>query len=182
MAGKTTALITGSNAKIKVDGVTMAYATDITYDVTVQTIPVERMGQYEVLANEPIAMTVAGSFSVIRYTKAAKGIINGANDTGNGVGNWKGTTEKNGMKTHLNPGDILTAKTVDIEIYQKFINDPEEGADATIVKKIINARLTRMSGSVNKRGVLTEGFAFVAELIEDDSYTASPSGEKDLSA
>jgi hypothetical protein len=84
MAGKQTSLITGSNAKVVFDGITLAYATDVQYDVSIQTIPVEVMGKFEVLANEPVAYLVAGSFSVVRYTAAAKsGNISGAAQGGN---------------------------------------------------------------------------------------------------
>jgi hypothetical protein len=182
MAGKTTSLITGSNAKIKINGVTLAYAVDVQYDISVATIPVEVMGKYEVLANEPIATSVAGSFTVVRYTKAAfDGQISGAAKDGNGVGNWKGTDEPNGIKTHFNPGDILTSKTVDIELFRKSQNDPTSAVGAELFKKIRDARITRMGGSVNKRGILMETFQFVAELLEDDSFAATPSGEQDLS-
>lgn len=185
MAGKSTSLITGANAKIKINGVTMAYAVDAQYDISVATIPVETMGRYEVLANEPIATTVSGSFTIVRYTSAAKAPrISGAAENGNGVGQWKGTgsDETDGVKTHFNPADILTSKTVDIELYQKFKNDPEAAGDVIRFKRIRDARVTRMAGSVNKRGVLMETFQFVAELLDDDSFDAAPSGERDLSA
>lgn len=185
MAGKSTSLITGSNAKIKINGVTLAYAVDVQYDLSVATIPVETMGRYEVLANEPIATTVSGSFTVVRYTKAAKtGGISGAAAGGNGVGQWKGTgsDEASGIKTHFNPADILTSKTVDIELFRKMKNDPEAPTDAELFKKIYNARVTRMAGSVNKRGILMETFQFVAEMLDDDSFSAAPSGEADLSS
>lgn len=183
MAGKIASLISGSNAKIKIDGITMAYATDLNYDINVQTIPVERMGQYEVCSNEPVSMTVSGSFTIIRYTKSALTNATRADGTvkdGNGVGNWNGTNGK--MSTHFNPGDILTSKTVDIEIFQKFKNDPETAEETQSIKKIYDARLTRMSGGVNKRGVLMETYVFVAERCDDDSFTSAPSGEIDLSA
>jgi hypothetical protein len=186
MAGKKTSLITGSNAKIRVNGVTMAYATDISYTMDVATVPVETMGRYEVLANEPIATMVGGNFTVVRYTKAAKvGGISGAAANGNGVGNWKGSgsPEPDGMHTHFDPAKILTAHTVDIEVFQKKQNDPTGDGEAQgvyLVKKIRDARLTRMAGSVNKRGILQESFSFVAELADDDSFTSGPSGEEDL--
>lgn len=189
MADKKTSLITGSNAKIKINGVTLAYAVDVQYDVSVATIPVETMGRYEVLANEPIATTVAGSFTVVRYTKAAyDGKISGAAANGNGIGNW-GTraggegaaTSGKGLSTHVNPGDILTSTTVDIDLYRKSVNDPTAAAGVELFKKIYDARITRMAGSVNKRGILMETFQFVAEMIDDDSFTKKQSGEADLS-
>lgn len=177
VAGKKTSLITGSNAKIKIDNITLAYATDVQYDVTVQTIPIETMGRYEVLANEPIATTVNGSFSVVRYTKAAKtGSISGAAATGNGVGNF-GNAGK-----HFSPGDLLTSQTVDIVLFRKETNDPSATDGAEMFKTIKDARLIRMSGSVNKRGILMESYAFVAENIWDESTltNSSVSGEEDL--
>lgn len=191
MAGKTTSLITGSNAKIKINGVTLAYATDIQYSLSVQTVPVETMGRYEVLANEPIATIVTGSFAVVRYTKAAKnGGISGAAANGNGVGEWGDRTggegalvqnSNGGMSPQVNPGDLLTSQTVDIELYRKSVNDPTAAQGVELFKRIQDARLTQMAGSVNKRGILMEQFSFVAELIDDDSFKAKPSGEQDLS-
>jgi hypothetical protein len=186
--GKMTSLITGSNAKIKINGITLAYATDVQYDVSVQTIPIETMGRYEVLANEPIATLVSGSFSIVRYTKAAKdGDIQGAAQGGNGIGNWgdpaSGEVAAKGMSSHINPGYLLNSKTVDIELFRKSKNDPSDAGtkpDSELFLKIKDARLTRMSGSVNKRGVLMESFTFVAEMIQNDSFEAVYSGEADL--
>jgi len=186
MAGKKTSLITGSNAKIRIAGVTMAYATDISYTIDVATVPVETMGRYEVLANEPIATLIGGSFTIVRYTKAAKtGGVTGAAANGNGVGNWQAPGATEAMDSHFDPAKILTSKTVDIEVFQKKQNDPTgdgEAAGVYLIKKIRNARLTRMAGSVNKRGILQESFTFVAELADDDSFTSGPSGEEDLSS
>lgn len=197
MAGKKTSLITGSNAKIRINDVTLAYAVDVQYQVDVATIPVETMGRYEVLSNEPISTTVAGSFTVVRYTSAAAKVnssggatsaISGAASTGNGVGNWgkkdggeTAATSNKGPSTHFNPKDILTSTTVDIEIYQKFVNSPgapsATATDSLLIKKIKDARLTRMSGSINKRGILMESYQFVAEMAEDDSYESGSSGD-----
>jgi hypothetical protein len=168
---KKTSLITGSNAKLKVDGKTLAFATDVQYDLTVQTIPIETMGRYEVVANEPIAILVSGSFSIVRYTAAST--VDGAAAGGNGVSKW---SEHTGA--HFDPGSILTAQTVDIEIFRK--TNSSGLTDTVAVKKIRNARLTRVSGSVNKRGVLMESFSFVAELMDDESVQMGTSFEEDL--
>lgn len=190
MASKSTSLITGSNAKIQFDGVTLAYATDIQYDISVQTIPVEVMGKYEVLANEPVAYIVGGSFSVVRYTAAAKaGNIAGAAAGGNGLGNIKGSANSTapnaaasggGNSVQMDPGQLLLSKTVDIALFRKAVNNPTSPTDQEMFMTIKDARLTRMSGSVNKRGILMESFQFVAEIAYNDSFTASPSGENDL--
>lgn len=185
MAGQKTTLITGSNAKIVINGITLAYATDFQYGVAVDTVPVEVMGRYEVLSNEPISYTVAGSFSVVRYTKAAQAAnLQGAAANGNGVGEWAASGGQP-VSQQLNPSQILTSQTVDLQLYRKTQNavtagSAGSGTGAEIIKTITDARVTRMGGSINKRGVLVEQFHFVAILSGDDSFVAGNSGELDL--
>ena len=184
MADVKPGLITGSNAKIQFGGKTLAYATDIQYSVETAVIPVEVMGHFEVIANEPIAVTVNGSFTVVRYAKGAavgtgnSATLPGAAASGNGIGQLGGDNQRDAF----NPAKILLTKTVDIAVFQKKPNDA--GTDVTAsseVFKIIDCRLTRMSGSVNKRGVLTEAYAFVGRLLQDDDHTVGVSTDTDLS-
>lgn len=173
---KKVAFVTGSNAKIKINNIVLAYATDVQYDVTVQTIPVEVMGRYEVLSNEPIATVVSGSFSVVRYTKSASSSsIVGAAKDGNGLGKW-GTgpsASDPGLAGHINPAKLLTSETVDIDLFQ---NTSDGGTQDFL--KITDVRLTRMSGSVNKRGILMESFAFVGILLDNESFEAGVTDSK----
>lgn len=182
MAGVKPGLITGSNAKIQFGGKTLAYATDIQYSVETAVIPVEVMGHFEVIANEPIAVTVNGSFTVVRYAKGAavgtgdSATLPGAAASGNGIGQLGGD-----QKEAFNPAKILLTKTVDIAVFQKKPNDAgTEVTASSEVIKIIDCRLTRMSGSVNKRGVLTEAYAFVGRLLQDDDHIVSVSSDTDL--
>ena len=185
MAGVKPGLITGSNAKILFGGKTLAYATDIQYSVDTAVIPVEVMGHFEVIANEPIAITVNGSFTVVRYAKGAavaatgtdSATLPGANASGNGIGALGGADQKEAF----NPASILATKTVDIAIFQKSLAGATvDTTTATPVVKIIDCRLTRMSGSVNKRGVLTEGYSFVGRLLQDDDHQVGVSSDTDL--
>ena len=72
MANKKAGFITGANAKIKIAGKVIAFATNVGYDINVQTIPIEGIGRYEPWSNEPVSYSCSGSMSVIRYTKRAK--------------------------------------------------------------------------------------------------------------
>lgn len=179
MAGKKPSFITGANAKIKAGNLTIAYAQDVSYNVTTTTVPIETMGRYEVVSNEPVAYFVEGSMSVIRYTKVAfdKG-MSGVAQNGNGAGNWNfGTGGK--ASEHINPGELLASQTWDLEVFQKYDNGG--AVDTELVEKIRDCRLTRKGGGINKRGVLVENFAFVGILADGDSFTASESGDEDLS-
>jgi hypothetical protein len=192
MAGKKPSFITGATAKIKLGGLTMAYAQDVAYTVTTTTIPIETMGRYEVVSNEPVAYFVEGSLSVIRYTSVAKANnMSGAAQGGNGAGNWNladsNVTQQGKGSDHINPAALLASKTFDVEVFQKQqtgINATTGQPDITTVSvdKIRDCRLTRKGAGVNKRGVLTDNYAFVGILSDGDTFTAGESGDIDLSS
>lgn len=181
MSGKLPGFITGANAKIRLDGITVAYATDVSYNVDTLTVPVECMGRYEVLSNEPIAYGCNGTLSVIRYTKQAKiAGADGAAANGNPASAIGGTNVKFG--DHLSPSTMLTSKTFDLEVYQKVTQTAGAGAaDVQAVYKVKDVRLTRRGATLNKRGVLVDTYAFVGILAEDsDGAPVGTSGETDL--
>ncbi len=171
--------ITGANAKIKVGGITIGYAQDVSFNTTVTTIPIETMGRYEVVSNEPVAYFVDGTLSVIRYTKIAQqNGMDGAAAGGNGLGNWVlRDIDNQTAETGINPNTILASQSFNLEVFQKT-DDPETPEKAIKIKDV---RFTRKGGGINKRGVLVEQFAFNAILAEDDSFIAANSGDVDLS-
>ena len=170
--------ITGANAKIKAGGITIAYAQDVSYNTTVTTIPIETMGRYEVVSNEPVAYFIDGSLSVIRYTKVAQvNGMDGAAAGGNGLGKWvlSDTPKSTLASSHVDPGNILASESFALEVFQKLADGSEK------VIKIKDVRFTRKAGGINKRGVLVEQYAWNAILGEDDSFAVSGSGDTDLS-
>lgn len=203
MAGKADAVpfrmkpsfVTGANAKIKAGGLTFAYAQDVSYRVTVDVIPVETMGRYEVVTNEPVNYSVAGELSIVRYTKVAKeNGMRGAHTDGNGLGNAKWVGDGSGKGSdQINPGNLLMSKTWDLQVFQKIQSDrttdgtegaATEGAVTEVndppVITITHCRFTNKAGGLNKRGILVERLSFVGVLASDDSFTASYSGDEDL--
>ena len=191
MAGIKPSFITGANAKIKAGGKTLAYAQDVSYSVTVSTIPIETMGRYEAVNHEPVAYFVEGSLSVVRYTKdAASATTSGTGDqavtansqitsaaaNGNSVDKWAGNM--------FNPGSMLTSKTIDIEIFAKnstSVATPSNADGSTLIGKLRDCRLTSKGGAIDKRGILVERYSFNAILMDDDGGAVSGSGDTDLS-
>lgn len=175
--------ISGANAKIKVGGKTWAYASDVSYQVVVDTIPVETMGRYEAVANEPVNYSVAGELSVVRYSKIAQDtgkLSTGqkTSTTGNGIG-------QAGYSSHFDPASMMSSSTFNLEIYQKNqqVQVGETNAGEIITNSIIkitDCRFTRKSAALNKRAILVDRFSFVGILASDDSFTAGNSGDKDL--
>lgn len=188
MAGRLPSFVTGANAKIKAGGKTFAYASDVSYQVIVDTVPIETMGRYEAVTNEPVNYSVAGELSVVRYTKvAATNGIPGTATNGNGLGAVNFTTGGNGAD-HINPGNILASQTWDLAVFQKTQAAASTAGGGTALTTdavefitIKDCRFTRMSAGINKRGILVDRLSFVGILMDDDSFDASHSGDTDLS-
>lgn len=94
MAGIKPFFVNGANAKIKLNGKTLAFCTDLSYSISVLTQTPKVLGMYEGSSVEPLGYSVTGSFTVLRYVKDAGNAIGSRpsniaeNDAGNGVGNW----------------------------------------------------------------------------------------------
>jgi hypothetical protein len=199
MANQVPTFITGANAKIAVDGVTFAYASDVSYQVVVDTIPIETMGRYEAVTNEPVNYSVAGDLSVVRYTSIANKTAETAGSKGNGLGSITGANTQTNMSFQIDPGNMLTSSSWDLVVYQKYASGAgltgtsaiasgttdaaaiASGVSQLGVIKISDCRFNRKAAGINKRGILVDRLSFVGILASDESFAASPSGDKDLS-
>jgi len=96
MANVSPFFITGANCKLKVNGVTLAFATNLSYAVSIPHARLRMLGSYESKSLEPLSYDVTGSFTVIRYIDGLKskleslgiGSPNGVDNKGNGIGSW----------------------------------------------------------------------------------------------
>jgi hypothetical protein len=141
MAGTRPTILTGANAKIKLNGKTLAFCTDMSYSISILTQTPKVLGMYEGSSVEPLGYTVSGSFTVIRYAKDVQAGVGGkaprdlaGNDAGNGAGNW-GNAWGQGLFSNalgklgfgndgradeaLDPSRFATGTTFDIQVYQK---------------------------------------------------------------
>ena len=172
--------ITGANAKITIDNVTLAYAIDVNYAIQVDHIAVETMGRYEAVSNEPVNYSVGGSLSVIRYTKksydAAQNKLPGLHADGNSA--------KQIAPSQFNPGNLLASETFDLIVYQKLTKskntDNKSVPDPESVMTITDCRFTSRGAGLSKRNLLVEQFNFVGILANDESEAVSTSSDTDL--
>ena len=184
MSGIKPFFITGANSKIKVNGKTMAFCTDISCSVQILTQTPKVLGKYEGTSVEPLGYTVSGSFTLIRYAKNAVSDIDGAPkdavNSGNGMGNWVDTLRPGSASDiQANPADLSNGSTFDIEIYQKI--EPSRGQfDQLGVIRIRNARITQADFTLSKKSVAMQRFNFVALYADEDSFRADFSGTSDL--
>lgn len=196
MAGLAPFFITGANAKIKLNGVTLAFCTNLSYNVIVNTAAPTTLGMYEAATLEPLSYKVTGSFGVVRYVNNVKDQLeqagyktpNGVAADGNGVGNMtnnkgdnigaqilrSGTYGNDGRaQDNFDPSALQYGTYFDIEIYQKMPNDGEVRG----VARLRNCRLTTLSGNLQKKAPLVEQFQFQALYFDGDSFIADFSGE-----
>lgn len=182
MAGVKPFFLTGANAKIKVNGKTLAYCTGVSYSVTVNHATAQVLGMYEGSSVEPLSYSVTGQFSVVRYIADAADSITGPHppgvqNSGNGIGAWGDDTTK-GFKSladgrafeNLNPRKLKYATTFNMEIYQKT-------SGKTIgVARIRDIRITKADFNLAKTAAATQTFAFTALYADEDSFLADFSG------
>lgn len=189
MAGKKPFFLTGAVAKIKVNGVNLAFCTNISYSVTVNHAAPRVLGMYEPTSIEPTGYLVTGSLSIVKYTADAKSLIaNAPNDTtdrGNGIGSWAresssvkrladGFDIKGGIDGrayhNLLPRHLNKATGFDIEIFHKL-----DGKDLPVAK-IREARITRADFNVSKQSAASQTFQFTALYADEDTFLADFSG------
>lgn len=189
MANKAPFFITSANAKIKINGVTLAYVTDFNYSIKVNHQEMRILGVYEHDTVEPTSYGVNGSFTLIRYVEGAvkraknrgESVPNGSNDLGNGVGSWtksaatlagrivRGQLFDGRANEALDPGALSTGAWFDIEFYQKT------PGGQTGVARIRKCRITSAESRLSRGAVLTQTFSFVANAVDEDSFIANPS-------
>ena len=181
MAGMKPFFLTGANAKIKVNNVTLAYCTNVSYSVTVNHATPRVLGMYEPTSVEPLSYLVTGSFTVVRYIADAKSSVggtspNGVSEKGNGVGSYGEKQDQlwtafdGRTYDNLNPGRLDKALGFEINISQKVCGKTQE------VAKIREARITKSDFALSKKAAATQTFQFTALYVDEDSFLADMSG------
>ena len=194
MAGLAPFFITGANAKIKLNGVTLAFCTNLSYSIQVNHATPTVLGMYEPSSIEPLSYKVSGSLTVVRYANNVKSQLeaqgyktpHGTNEDGNGIGS---VSPNKGFGSHVlrtinplssdgrseesfDPSKLQNATFFDIEIYQKMPG----GGENRGIAKIRSVRLTRSDFSMNKKSPTMQNFQFSALYVDEDSFNADFSG------
>ena len=180
--------LTGANAKIIVNGTTLAFCTNLTYSIIVNHASPKALGMYESVSIEPLSYTVSGSFSVIKYVADVKGVTgtnpDSVNDKGDGIGSWGPTSLmerlKAGLKVSgadgraydsLDPSKLNKATGFQIDVFQKLPNKQQKA-----VARIRDARIIRADFNISKNTAATHTYQFSALYVDEDSFLADFSG------
>lgn len=176
MAGLAPFFLTGGSAKIKLNGKTIAFCDNFTYQVTVPTITPHFLGMYEAPYVEPMSYNVSGSFSIIRYTKGAAEVFkenslktpSSTSEKGNGIAQWGGQNEVGGM---LNPSRLDNTIGFEIVVYQKMPDGQQVG-----MARLRNCRVVGADFNINKRSAARQNFNFMCSYLDEDTFAADFSG------
>lgn len=192
MANKVPFFLSGANAKIKINGVTLAFATNLSYQVDIPHFAPKVLGAYENDSLEALGYSIRGQFSVIRYLEGSKkrtgdSAADRVDNSGNGLGSWTigRNTENfvvgraagdpgsgdNGAWQNLDPSSFADGTSFDIEVYQKITNSLSPAF------RLRGVRITGVSGSLAKKEIYGQVFSFQAQYFDDDSFIADPSGQ-----
>lgn len=179
MAEKVPFFLTGCNAIIKVNGLVIAFATDVGFSAKIRQQSPRVLSKYEVETHVPLSYDVAGQFSIIRYARGIVGIlgtnvISNTNNEGNGLGSI-GITTIGGTLAKATPLDGLIQAfqtgdqdtPFDIEIQQKI------KSDTTTVFKLRGCRIESIDVKISKKSVTNQTMTFKAIYMDDDTQLAS---------
>lgn len=173
MSGIRPFFLNGASAKIKLNGKTLAFCTDLSYSIQILTQTPKVLGMYEGSSVEPLGYSVSGTFTVIRYAKDIASAVGGTkpngiaeNDAGNGVGNWGSVwggklgdfLSRNGIGNDgraneaLDPSKFSNGTTFDIQIYQKVDTRSGKVQTADGVTNAVGSAAAILQGSANTGG------------------------------
>jgi len=161
MSGKTPFFLSGGNARILVNNKTIAYATNVTYRVSVKHASPRVLGRFEVETIQPLAYEVTGTLSVYRYGRDLQSYFGehapeSVNNSGNGVGSLGlssalgavgsalgfPTTDgqfDGGTNEAFNPARLFQSRMFNIEIRQNIPSRDGLGANKWSPKTISEA-------------------------------------------
>ncbi|GAF75155.1 unnamed protein product [marine sediment metagenome] len=136
-----TTIPSGSRIAFKVNGVKVAFATGVSFDVSYSTVPIQVLDQPDVVEHVETGYDV--SFSAAKFRVPNKSL------------------KQLGIEPSLET--LLTRPELEAEIYDRISN-------VTLVR-FIGVKLSGNSSAANARDVMSENLTFVARKAVDESGT-----------
>jgi hypothetical protein len=196
LSNKVPFFLTGANAKIILNNKTLAFATDVSYRISVKHASPRVLGRFEVEVHQPLSYDVTGSLTIIRYARGLTEFNKNqgytspedASRQGDGVGSMTRSSFAGAVGSALGlptadgqfdgkaneafvPSRMYQSSMFDIEIRQKLSN----GEDVKVVL-LRDCRIEESQFTLTKKGVATETLTFKARYADDDSAIARKSG------
>lgn len=171
MSGITPFFLSGGNARILLDGHTVAFATNISYRIIVKHTSPRVLGKYEVEDLHPLSYDVFGSMTILRYAKGMAAIVgtkpSDAGDAGSSIASLK-----NGIglaNQAFSPSQFLKAHMFDIEVQQSTSSMGNNPRGIILpVFRLRDCRIDELTFNLDKAGVGSQTVRFTARFLDDD--------------
>ena len=183
----------GSALKISVDGVVIAYATNLSFSDDVTHAGVGGVGSYSYDALEPVQYAARGGFSITHYSKAAMTAIAGGKPLSadsNAPARSSGKASLNGgtdllsdgnsflVPNSFNPAAMLASTTFDITVVQTGTPNIVKGkvttrGEDTPVFTCKDCRLTSYGLSFTPGTLVAEQIGFICIQVVDEQVLGS---------
>lgn len=136
-------MMTGARAILKIDNKVVAFATNVSYTVSIPHAPINVLGRFSAARHEPLGYDVTVNCGVLRFSEAG-----GGGNSADGIANIQPTLQ-----------DLINKEDIKIEIMDRK-------TDQTILL-VSRARLTNKSGNMGARDLLSESYTFVGIVAEN---------------
>lgn len=167
MANTLPSFASGSNLVIYVDGVRLAYASNLSVSDDMSHAPVGGIGGYNMDANEPVQYAVRGAFSITHYDKNAFDRTKEASG-GSAIVADRAAGQANGnsflKSKYFSPFKLLSQRSFDIQVYERVSGGV---LSATPMYVIGDCRLTSYGLTFTPGQLVAENMSFVALSLTD---------------
>jgi hypothetical protein len=174
MANKLASFMSGAQLVIYIGGKKVAFAQGLSFQESMDNVPVGGVGSFSYHAIEPLRYSASGSISVTRWssklTDAIKSVFGNEGTTPNPIAGAAkiGTRDGNSLLdgVQFNPVKLLSAATFDVVVYDK-VKDASGNLNAAY--KLENCRLSGYSFGFSPATLLQEGVTFICTSVVDYS-------------
>ena len=191
MASKLASFMSGAQLVIYIGGVKAAFAQGISFQESMDNVPVGGIGSFSYHAIEPLRYSASGSITITRWSKKLADSIkaSAAKDTptpqpgvprpiqnAGALDNRDGNSLLDGVA--FNPVKLLASSTFDIHVYSKLpdaTGSTEQFSQMDPVYTLKDCRMSGYSFGFNPASLLQEGVTFICTSVSDEQAQKTPS-------
>ena len=183
MANKLASFMSGAQLVIYVGGVKVAFAQGISFQESMDNVPVGGVGSFSYHAIEPLRYSASGSLTITRWSSKLATLIKAANPVGlpdpilkaKVLDNRDGNSLLDGVA--FNPVKLLASATFDIHVYSKLPDATGSTKDFASMVPVYTLHDCRMSGysfGFSPATLLQEGVTFIVTKVSDEQAAKAP--------
>lgn len=176
MANQLPSFSSGSNLTIYVDGIRLAYISNLSFTDDMAHAPVGGIGSYNMDSIEPTQYAVRGAFSITHYDKNAFDRTKSGSPSVANVPS-RSAAQPNGnsflKSKYFSPVRLLLQRTFDIQVFEKISADTYAPNPTFIIG---DCRLTSYGLTFTPGQLVAENLTFMALTLTDRVALANGAG------